>query len=37
MIGDAFLGSREKGEEIVRRCVARIVEFVNSPEFQAPR
>jgi creatinine amidohydrolase len=36
MIGDAFLGSREKGEELVRRCVARIVEFVNSPEFRAP-
>jgi len=33
LVGDARLGSREQGGEIVRRAVARIVAYVQSPEF----
>lgn len=33
VLGDATRGSAEKGREVVRRAVARLVEFVQSPEF----
>lgn len=33
VLGDATLGSAEKGSEVLRRGVARLVEFVQSQEF----
>ena len=29
IVGDATIGTREKGEKIVNKCVDRIVEYMN--------
>jgi creatinine amidohydrolase len=35
MVGDATPGSIEKGEEVLRRATARVVEFLRSEDFRA--
>ncbi len=36
VIGDARLGSAEKGEEVMNRAVARVLEFIRSEQFCSP-
>ncbi len=36
VLGDATMGAREKGAEVLRRAVERTVEFVTSEAFRSP-
>ncbi len=37
VVGDGTLGTAEKGEETMRRAVARTLEFIRSDEFSPPK
>ena len=37
VLGDATVGTAEKGEEVLRRAVERAVAFLTSGEFASPK